>query len=79
MQWNHCIPRRILNNCGTKAKLLICILEVAPVLVQRRTWRNKGRMNSHIQKACYKIPGKGASADHIISHELGPIPQAIGK
>eukprot|EP00957_Ditylum_brightwellii_P064742 4913291-Ditylum_brightwellii.AAC.1 len=37
---------------------------------QRRAWRTKGKDKSSIRKAHHNKPGKGTSADHIISHQL---------
>eukprot|EP00957_Ditylum_brightwellii_P066720 5062821-Ditylum_brightwellii.AAC.1 len=39
------------------------------------TWRNKGKRLSPIQKAHHTTPKKGTSANCIISHQPGLIPQ----
>eukprot|EP00957_Ditylum_brightwellii_P094592 7204765-Ditylum_brightwellii.AAC.1 len=46
---------------------------------QRRAWCSKRKQNGTIQKAHHTSPGKRTSADHIISHQLGLIPQVTGK
>eukprot|EP00957_Ditylum_brightwellii_P034316 2602961-Ditylum_brightwellii.AAC.1 len=46
---------------------------------QRRAWHNKGKRKGTIRKAHHTSPGKGTSADHIISHQPGLILQVTGK
>eukprot|EP00957_Ditylum_brightwellii_P102005 7774513-Ditylum_brightwellii.AAC.1 len=42
---------------------------------QKRAWCNKGKRSGTIRKAHHTSPGKSTSADHIISHQSGLIPQ----
>eukprot|EP00957_Ditylum_brightwellii_P203150 15333441-Ditylum_brightwellii.AAC.2 len=42
---------------------------------QRRAWHNEGKQNGIIRKDHHTSPGKGALADHIISHQPGLILQ----
>eukprot|EP00957_Ditylum_brightwellii_P183241 13957688-Ditylum_brightwellii.AAC.1 len=42
---------------------------------QKRAWHNKGKRSGTIRKAHHTSPGKVSSADHIISHQPGLIPQ----
>eukprot|EP00957_Ditylum_brightwellii_P019268 1453011-Ditylum_brightwellii.AAC.1 len=46
---------------------------------QKRVWHNKGKRSGTIRKAHHISPGKGTSADHIISHQPGLILQVTGK
>eukprot|EP00957_Ditylum_brightwellii_P169385 12892240-Ditylum_brightwellii.AAC.1 len=42
---------------------------------QKQAWRNKGGRKSSIRRKHHNTPGKGTSADHMISHQPGMIPQ----
>eukprot|EP00957_Ditylum_brightwellii_P002271 174735-Ditylum_brightwellii.AAC.1 len=41
---------------------------------QRKAWRTRKKQNSSIRKKYYSKPGKGISADHMISHKPVLIP-----
>eukprot|EP00957_Ditylum_brightwellii_P053067 4023755-Ditylum_brightwellii.AAC.1 len=45
---------------------------------QKRTWKTKGGRKSSISKKHHSTPGKGTSADHLISHQPGLILQVTG-
>eukprot|EP00957_Ditylum_brightwellii_P154690 11773579-Ditylum_brightwellii.AAC.1 len=45
---------------------------------QKQAWRNKGGRKSVIRKKHHNIPGKGTSADHMISHQPCLILQVTG-
>eukprot|EP00957_Ditylum_brightwellii_P034214 2593553-Ditylum_brightwellii.AAC.1 len=45
---------------------------------QKQVWRNKGGRKSSIRKKHHNTPRKGTSADHMISHQLGLMPQVTG-
>eukprot|EP00957_Ditylum_brightwellii_P097177 7400850-Ditylum_brightwellii.AAC.1 len=47
------------------------------VKAQRRAWRTKGTRRI-MRKGTHKIPGKGTSANHMISYQPGLIPQVAG-
>eukprot|EP00957_Ditylum_brightwellii_P147186 11207913-Ditylum_brightwellii.AAC.1 len=46
---------------------------------QRRAWRNQRKKLKFIRKKHHTNPGDGTSADHVILHQPGLIPQVTGR
>eukprot|EP00957_Ditylum_brightwellii_P085375 6494986-Ditylum_brightwellii.AAC.1 len=74
-----------LAECGTISTALKHIRKVPPCAecifdkAQKKAWRTKGSRKSLTRKKHHSTPGKGTSADHMISHQPDLMPQVTGK
>ena len=59
-------------------KIPLCA-SCAFAMAHRRGWRTKAKINRSIRNINKEKPGNRTKCDHIISHQLGLIPQSTGK
>ena len=85
--WLRCAPLQSLKRLAKQGALPKCIEWIQKPLyascvfaaAHRRRWRTKGRKQSHIKKPSQTNLLDGTSCDHMISHQLGLIPQTTGR